>query len=81
MSFEQAYEAYYETTKDPQAAALLCVAEAIRGLSESTKGLAERSLSHEICLGIRYGMFGSNAPDRSSVADTVGEIADAIKAE
>lgn len=37
-------------------------------------------LSHAICMGIRKGLFGSNASDNDSFGDAVAlhEIADAI---
>jgi len=48
---------------DDTAAAILCLAEAIHSL-------ADGRLSHELCLGIRHGLFGTDA-DASSTIETL----------
>ena len=45
------------------AAALLCVADSIRGLLEDSR------LKGEITLGLRDAMFGARAPDNASIFD------------
>jgi hypothetical protein len=62
-NFEQALM----ITKDPTAAALLVLANGIQDLDAThAHGLAD-SLGHQICLGIRKGIFGYNADDDSNV--------------
>lgn len=53
------YEEAFEKTKDPVAASLLVLANEIDGSS--------RVLDHKIALGIRHGIFGSEASDKASV--------------
>ncbi|MBY0313766.1 MAG: hypothetical protein K2W85_17000 [Phycisphaerales bacterium] len=76
---ESAYEHYLQTTRDPQAAALLCVASALMDIAKSTKALTDDSLGHEICMGIRHGLFGANASSSHTIAEVADSVAEAIK--
>ena len=52
-------------------------------LTLATKTVAARtkfddSLGHEICMGIRHGIFGGNAADDATIERNLDKIADAI---
>ena len=61
------------------------IADAINRLAESIEKLGEatgekawrESLGHEICMGIRMGLFGAEAPAMESVG-SLNEVARAI---
>ena len=73
------YNRYFEETEDATAAALLCVAKALNAVSQSAAGLGEHSLGHEICMGIRHGLYGARAEDEADIRSEIGDLATAVK--
>lgn len=78
---EALFKRFLKLSGEPQAAALLCVAHSLAHVAESTKGLAEDSLGHEICMGVRKGLFGSSASDSCSVTDLGDAIGNAMRSQ
>lgn len=78
---EESFNQYIRITQDSRAAALLCVAAALSDIADSTKGLKEVSLGHEICMGVRHGLFGAKAAPDVSIdgADFANSVAEAIR--
>lgn len=65
MSYiNQDYEAFLETTDDPVAAALLVLASNVEKIANA---MSDGGLGHEICMGIRHGLFGAHADDNVSL--------------
>ncbi len=60
-SIDEVYEMYLKKTKNPVAAAILVMAGEIQALSDD--------LDHNICMGMRNGIFGNGSSEHSSVLD------------
>lgn len=78
---EQLYNKYLESTEDQQAAAMLVLADTIStGVSKFID-----SFGHEICMGIRHGLFGANAQGNEDIgsldnlASAISELSDGFE--
>lgn len=80
MDYERLYQEFVGLTEDSQAAATLCLAVSIERLGRNVTGLEKDRLEHVICMGLRSGLFGTGAPDRSGIDRPLARIADAIEA-
>ena len=59
------YEEFLAKTKDQTTAAVLTLAEAIRHVGCDT--LRSDEFAHNLCMGIRKGLFGVSASEHSSI--------------
>lgn len=61
MGIKEDFQYYLELSNDPVAASILCLTEAVNCNTEK--------LDHKICMGIRHGLFGSEAKDDESLKE------------
>ena len=61
MTTRDDYLYYFELTGDPIAASILCLTDTVKEESEK--------LDHKICMGVRHGLFGSEAKDTENLKD------------
>ncbi len=66
------YEAYLEVTNNEIAASILVLADRFRASAWRD------DLGHEICMGIRMGLYGVHAGDGTSIANALTDAADTI---
>jgi hypothetical protein len=62
------YAQAVKKTKDPTAAAILVLADRVAQEGE-TLSAQLKDFDHQLCIGIRLGLFGTGAGDRSSILD------------
>jgi hypothetical protein len=72
MSDISSYEAYLEITGNEIAAAILVLADRFRPKAWSD------DLGHEICMGIRKGLFGAHSGDNADITSSILEAAQII---
>lgn len=75
----RAFDQFCEDGTEPQTAALLAIAYSIERLAKNLEVFSCDSLSHEICMGIRKGLFGSGATDTSSISQPLYGITEALE--
>jgi hypothetical protein len=61
---KDAYKEYLKLTNNPEVASRLVVAETINCMADK---LTTSEFSHTLCMGIRKGLFGSDALDSSTI--------------
>lgn len=78
MDFERQYREFFDLTNDAQAAATMCLTVAMCRVANNVAGLDKDRLEHNICMGIRHGLFGTPASDQSNLGRSIQAVADAI---
>ncbi len=65
------YEEAFAVCKDPTAAAILVLAHQISALEHHAAKATEslEGFDHQICMGIRKGLFGAAAEENASIKD------------
>jgi hypothetical protein len=68
-----------QTKADDVACAILVVVESLKEVTnKAVKFLTIDRLSHEICMGVRHGLFGSGEP-HENIQAVAGDIAQAMR--
>jgi len=65
MNIREEFELYLNVTDERVSAAILVLAGVIQ-----EKGFIDERLGHEISMGIRHGIFGSNANNNATIDNT-----------
>jgi hypothetical protein len=77
MNIGDQYEMSLELTGEPVSAAIITYLYFLKSKKENPIQ-ATGDLSHEICMGIRHGLFGNESNDETSIGDGLSLIAGAI---
>ena len=80
---DEVLQSYYSIRRGgvPEVAAAILALAAALG-SQRTKLVADDTLGHEICMGIRMGLFGADADSEDGLlgaAESIGRLADSVQ--
>jgi hypothetical protein len=66
MKYDDLWQQYKKLGADSQSAAILCLAEAVSSIRWDPD-----EFSHELCMGIRHGLFGAGADCHADIRSAV----------